>query len=127
MYLYDDHYTLILNGGNCGVELDNIPLEVLGSSAFNGISEQFRLSDATININNNGSISIPLCEDTQTQILSILNNEKWTGAATNCGYDFTFQANGKEIKYHSCGTFFDVENRLWMRLTDEQTDFVTQP
>ena len=44
IYLYDDHYTLILNGGNCGVELENIPLEVLDSSAFNSISEQIRCS-----------------------------------------------------------------------------------
>ena len=44
IYLYDDHYTLILNGGNRGVELENIPLEVLDSSAFNGISEQIRCS-----------------------------------------------------------------------------------
>jgi len=44
IYLYDDHYTLILNGGNRGVELENIPLEVLDSSAFNGVSEQIRCS-----------------------------------------------------------------------------------
>ena len=44
IYLYDDHYTLILNGGNRGVELENIPLEVLDSSAFNSISEQIRCS-----------------------------------------------------------------------------------
>ena len=44
IYLYDDHYTLILNGGNHGVELENIPLEVLDSSAFKGISEQIRCS-----------------------------------------------------------------------------------
>lgn len=44
IYLYDDHYTLILNGGNRGVELENIPIEVLDSSAFNGISEQIRCS-----------------------------------------------------------------------------------
>jgi len=29
VYLYDGHYTLILNGDNRGVELENIPLEVL--------------------------------------------------------------------------------------------------
>ena len=44
IFLYDDHYTLILNGGICGVELENIPLEVLDSSAFNGVSEQIRCS-----------------------------------------------------------------------------------
>ena len=44
IYLYDDHYTLILNGGNRRVELENIPLEVLDSSAFNTISEQIRCS-----------------------------------------------------------------------------------
>lgn len=44
IYLYDDHYTLILNGGNRGVELENIPLEVLDLSAFNGVSEQIRCS-----------------------------------------------------------------------------------
>lgn len=44
IYLYDDHYTLILNGGNRGVELENIPIEILDSSAFNGISEQIRCS-----------------------------------------------------------------------------------
>ena len=44
IYLYDDHYTLILNGGNRGVELENIPIEVLDSSAFNGISEHIRCS-----------------------------------------------------------------------------------
>ena len=44
IYLYDDHYTLILNGGNRGVELENIPLEVLNSSAFNGVSEQIGCS-----------------------------------------------------------------------------------
>ena len=44
IYLYDDHYTLILNGGNRGVELENIPLEVINSSAFSDISEHIGCS-----------------------------------------------------------------------------------
>ena len=44
IYLYDDHYTIILNGGNRGVELENIPLEVLNSSAINDVSEHIGCS-----------------------------------------------------------------------------------
>jgi len=42
--LYDDHYTLILNGGNRRVELENIPLDVLNSSTFSDVSEHIRCS-----------------------------------------------------------------------------------
>lgn len=40
----NDHYTIILNGGNRGIKLENIPLEVLDSSTFNGKSVQIQFS-----------------------------------------------------------------------------------
>ena len=49
IYLYDDHYTLILNGGNRGVEFENIPLEVLSSSDFLEVSEQIECSPLVAN------------------------------------------------------------------------------
>lgn len=41
IYLYDDHYTLILNGGNRALELENIPIEVINSPAFPGETNTF--------------------------------------------------------------------------------------
>ena len=44
IYLYDDHYTLILNGENRGIELENIHIEVLNSSVFFDVSEHIGCS-----------------------------------------------------------------------------------
>lgn len=41
IYLYDDHYTLILNGGNRSLELENIPIEVINSPGFPGETDTF--------------------------------------------------------------------------------------
>ena len=95
-----------------------------GNTTYNTYNKP--LTAVKINLNDNSTSPVSLDEDAQTQILSMLNNGTWTENASNCGYDFAFHANGKEIKYHSCGTFYDVESKHWMSLTDEQTDFVNQ-
>lgn len=41
IYLYDDHYTLILNGGNRALELENIPIGVINSPGFPGETNTF--------------------------------------------------------------------------------------
>ncbi|MBO5954147.1 MAG: hypothetical protein J6Q53_08570 [Oscillospiraceae bacterium] len=94
-------------------------------SGCSSVTYKAPLSAVRVFIDNNAS-PVPLSEDAQTQILSMLNNGDWTETVPNCLYDFSFNANGRLIKYHSCGTFYDVENRLWMKLTDEQTDFVNK-
>lgn len=98
---------------------------VLGVSVLSGCSEIWYDGPLSCisHVNENGVVLslMDMTEDSQAQLLAVLNSGEWVEDMPNCGYDYEMKTENETICYHSaCGIFTDMTHQRALPLSDGQ-------